>query len=89
MQTELSVLEMQILLRCEQGTFTKSDLSQLSRQKHSLTEKQKTIRRLIIQDLLTEKALPKIGTKKVPVFYSLTEAGKKWVKNYNGNYPRT
>ena len=84
----LSTLEMQILLKCSKGTFTKSDLAKLSR-KDSLLEKQKMIRHLIIQSLIIEQALPKIGSKKVPIFYSLTEKGKKWVANYKKNYPST
>ena len=52
-----------------------------------LTEKQKAIRGLVIKDLLIERALPKIGTKKTPVFYTLTDAGKKWVEEYKKNYP--
>lgn len=92
MQTDtdnLNTLEIKILLSCSKGVFTKSALSQISKQKYSLIEKQKAVRKLIIQDLLIEKALPKIGSKKTPVFYSLTEAGKKWVKEYSANYPKT
>ena len=84
----LSTLEIQILLKCSKDTFTKSDLSRFF-MKNSLLEKQKMIRRLIIQDLILEQALPKIGSKKIPIFYSLTEKGKKWVVDYKKNYPAT
>lgn len=85
-QENLSVLEIQILLKCDEDVFTKSALSQLFR-KNSLLEKQKAIKRLAIQDLIIERALPKAGSSKVPVFYVLTEKGKKWIGNYKKNYP--
>lgn len=85
-KTTLGILEIQILLKCSQGTLTKSALCQFSRN-NSLLEKQKRIRNLIIQDLIIEQALPKIGCKKIPIFYSLTEKGKKWVTDYKKNYP--
>ena len=85
-EATLNVLEIQILLKCSSGTFTKSALSQIYRQ-NSLLEKQKSIRRLVIQDLIIERSLPKQGCKKVPVFYVLTEKGKKWVADYKKNYP--
>lgn len=83
----LGYLEIQILLHCDVGNFTKTDLSQIARRKYSLTEKQKAIRSLIIKDLLIEKVLPKIGTTRAPVFYCLTDNGKKWVKEYKRSYP--
>lgn len=86
MEINLSVLEIQILLKCSEGTLTKSALSLIFR-KHSLTEKQRAIKSLAIKDLIIEKALPKKGSVKVPIFYSLTEAGKKWVEDYIKNYP--
>lgn len=87
-ETILSVLEIQILLKCDGSIFTKSALSQLFR-KNSLLEKQKAIKRLLIQDLIIERALPKTGSSKVPIFYSLTEKGKKWLGDYKKNYPVT
>jgi hypothetical protein len=89
MTTELDILEMQILLHCDEGLFTKSDLSRIARQKYSLANKQKAIQKLVSQGLLIEKALPKLDSKRIPVFYSLTDAGKKWVTEYKNNYPKS
>jgi len=83
----LGYLEIQILLRCDAGDFNKTDLSQIARRQYSLTEKQKIIRGLIIKDLLIEKMLPKIGATRAPIFYFLTDNGKKWVDEYKKNYP--
>jgi hypothetical protein len=83
---DLSILEIQILLKCSEGIFTKSVLCRFFR-KNSLSEKQKTIKRLIARSLITEQKLPKIGSKKVPVFYNLTKKGGEWVKAYKKSYP--
>jgi len=85
-KTNLSTLEIQILLKCSAGTFTKSNLCQIFR-KSSLLEKQRTIERLVMRDLIVERKVPKIGCKKVPVFYSLTKKGEGWVKTYKKSYP--
>lgn len=86
-EIDLGILEIQILLKCSEGAFTKTNLSQIARNKYSLLEKQRIIKKLVAQDLIMEKALPKIGSTKVPVFYILTEAGKKWIDDYKKNYP--
>ena len=86
METKLSILEIQILLKCSAGTFTKSNLCQIFR-KNSLLEKQRTIERLVMRDLIVERKVPKIGCKKVPVFYNLTKKGSEWVKAYKKSYP--
>jgi hypothetical protein len=83
---DLNILEIQILLKCSEGAFTKTDLSQIFR-KNSLLKKQKTIKRLVTRGLITEQKLPKIGCKKVPVFYNLTNKGNEWVGDYKKSYP--
>jgi DNA-binding MarR family transcriptional regulator len=84
--SNLSVLEIQILLKCSDGNFTRTDLSQIFR-KYSVLEKQKTIKRLVARGLITERKLPKLGCKKIPVFYNLTKKGSEWIKDYKKSYP--
>jgi len=78
-------LEIQILLKCSSGVLTKSKLCMGF--KSSLSKKQKAIKRLVARGLITERKLPKLGCKKIPVFYNMTNKGSEWVKAYKKSYP--
>ncbi len=82
-----SSLQIRLLLKCEQEPMTKSNVSKLYK-KLEKDRRVEEITELIKAGMLTEKAMPKIGVNKTPVFYFLTEEGKNWVDQYHANYPR-
>jgi len=85
----LSSLEILILLKCDEqkGLISKTELSHSFRS-YDTKAKEKATKNLSEQDLILVQELPKLGSTKIPVFYRLTEKGKKWVDEYNKNYPR-
>jgi len=90
MKLDLSTLEIKILLRCDKcnaGLVSKSDITQFFRTS-SKEERGRAIDSLMANKLLLAQEMPRIGSNKTPVFYKLTENGKKWVDDYNENYPK-
>lgn len=87
MKINLSTLEIKILLKCSTGLKSKSDITQLFKP-YDKEERAKAISSLIANKLLLAQEMPKIGSNKTPVFYKLTENGKKWIDDYNKNYPK-
>jgi hypothetical protein len=87
MEINLSALEIRILLKCSQELMSKTAFSQLSRQ-DGKAKKEKALNNLIKQDYIVAKELPRLGSNKTPVFYEITDKGRKWVKQYLDNYPK-
>lgn len=87
MKLTLSALEIKVLLKCRYGLVSKSDITQFFRTKDK-TERTKAIENLIAEKLITAQEMPKLGSNKTPVFYQITETGKKWIDDYNKNYPK-
>lgn len=89
MKLTLNTLEIKILLKCDKcnaGLISKSDITQFFRAS-SREERVKAINSLIANKLLVAREMPKAGSNKTPVFYELTNDGKKWIDDYNENYP--
>lgn len=86
MKINLNTLEIKILLKCEAGLKSKSDISQLFRTCDK-EEKAQAIKNLIANELILAQEFPKACSNKTPIFYKLTGAGKKWLDDYNKNYP--
>jgi len=82
----LSTIEIRILLKCSIKALSKTDISKMFWKK-TKQERGTALSTLIKLNLIGEEALPKLGAKKTPVFYNLTKKGKKWVEEYNANYP--
>lgn len=87
MKLALSTLEIKILLKCYAGLKSKSDITQSFRTCDK-EERAKAINNLIANKLIIAQEMPKTGSNKTPVFYKLTENGKKWIEDYNKNYPQ-
>lgn len=67
--------------------MSKSDASNLYK-KFGKAHREEEVTQLINAGMIIEKAMPKIGVNKTPVFYFLTADGQKWVEEYHANYPR-
>lgn len=86
MELDLNTLEIRILLKCNEKLLSRTYLAPLYN-KYSLKERRKAIEHLIKEKYIIARELPKPGAKVVPVFYEITEKGKKWVRDYLDNYP--
>jgi hypothetical protein len=87
MKLDLNTLEIRILLKCYEGMLNKTDVTQIYF-KHSMEVRSRAIATLSERGFIHALELPKPGSKKVPVFYEITDKGKRWVKNYLDNYPK-
>jgi hypothetical protein len=87
MKIDLTNLEIKILLQCSAGIVSKTVITQMFR-RYNKMERAQAIDRLISKDFLLRQELPKLGSKKTPIFYRITEQGKKWIEEYNKNYPK-
>ena len=87
MMIDLSVLEIRILLKCDEKTVSKRDITRFYH-KHPKVDREQAIANLITRGLLLAQELPKANAKKTPTFYSLTEKGREWVQAYEANYPQ-
>lgn len=87
MKLNLSALEIKILLKCNSGLISKSDVTQLFKA-YTKEERAIAIESLIANKLIDAKEMPKPGSNKTPVFYKISVAGKKWIDDYNKNYPK-
>lgn len=87
MKLDLNTLEIRILLRCDEGMLNKTDITQIY-SKYSKEERSKAITSLIEGGFIHSLELPKPGVRKIPVYYEITDKGKKWVKEYLDNYPK-
>jgi len=86
MKLTLSTLEIKILLKCRAGLMSKSDVTQFFRANNK-EERAKAINNLIANKLILAQEMPKAGSNKTPVFYKLMESGRRWIDDYNKNYP--
>ena len=87
MNINLSTLEIKILLKCSEFLLSRSYLPQLYR-RYNKKEREIAIKNLINHGLLLAQEMPKAGARKTPVFYKITDKGKKWLFDYNQNYPK-
>lgn len=87
MQLDLNTLEIQLLFKCNIALISKTKFARILKN-YSKLDKEKAISHLISKNLVNTQALPKQNSKRVPVFYQITETGKKWLENYNKNYPK-
>lgn len=83
---KLDTLEIRILLKCSEGLLKRNYVSQLYK-KYTAAQRTTAINRLIKNGFIKAKEFPKPGAKITPVFYEITEQGRKWVKEYLENYP--
>lgn len=86
MKLNLSTLEIKILFKCNTGLKSKSDITQLFKP-YSKEERARAIKNLIANKLILAQEMPKADSNKTPVFYKITVVGKKWIEDYNENYP--
>ncbi len=84
---QYSVLEIRILLKCDEQPLSKRRISQLY-SKFKKVERDTALAHLVDEGLLVSKVMPKPGTRKNPTFYFLTEKGVRWVKNYQASFPQ-
>lgn len=84
---DLPLLEIRILLKCHEKAISKRDMTRFY-YKHPKADREQALTHLMTRGLLLSQELPKAGAKKTPTFYSLTDAGKEWVKQYEANYPQ-
>ena len=86
MKIELNELEIRILLKCFNKPLSKRDVTQKFH-RAPIAERALAIDHLLESSLIESKALPKPNSKKTPIFYFITNSGKKWINSYNENYP--
>jgi len=87
MKTNLSVLEIKILLKCHKKTLSRTYVTSFYF-RYPPPEREKALNNLIKNNLIIAKHLPKSGAARVPVFYEITDKGRGWVKDYLDNYPK-
>jgi len=82
----LTPIEIRILLKCSESPLAKKEISQLYR---TYTHEDRTlaINNLIENNFILSKYMPKPGSKKIPIYYWITDIGKKWVSEYIKNFP--
>lgn len=83
---DLTPLEIRILLKCYENPLGKKDISQFYRARSHADRKQ-AIQNLIENGLVLSKQMPKPNSKKIPIYYLITDSGKKWILNYIKNFP--
>ena len=88
MKIELNTLSIRILLKCSNGIVKNRDVSQFYH-RESKKNRDKALKGLIEKDYINKLILPKPGTNKPPIFYEITEKGKKWVVEYTKSYPKS
>lgn len=88
MRSTLNTLEIKILLKCNAGFISKSGVTQLFKA-YAKKERSQAIDNLIANKLILTQEMPKAGSNKTPIFYKLTIPGKKWIDDYNKNYPKS
>ncbi|NKB47450.1 MAG: hypothetical protein GKR77_06645 [Legionellales bacterium] len=52
-----------------------------------MEERQQCMEGLLKDDLIEMRVLPKANTRKSPTFYYITDKGKKWLADYEKNFP--
>jgi DNA-binding PadR family transcriptional regulator len=70
-----------MLLALYEGQLTKTDLTTRFRSV-SAAEREKLINKLVKDGLVEGELRPTPNSRKTPLFYFLTDSGKKWVANY-------
>lgn len=79
-------LEIRMLFKCAKKPMSKSNISNLFH-RYSIEDREQALENLISDKLIEMKEMPRPDTKKPPVFYFISDAGKEWLKQYEASYP--
>ena len=86
MNTNLDTLEIQILLKCYEKPVNRTYITRTFF-RHKIDDREKALSKLIESNLIISRKMPKPGAAKIPIFYQITDEGKKWISNYLEHYP--
>ena len=88
MHTELSVLEIRLLIKCNKSPLSKRDVTQIFRH-YAKSERDEAVHQLLQKELIHLRLMPKEGSGRTPTFYFITDKGKQWLTEYNATFPKT
>jgi hypothetical protein len=83
---ELTPMQIRFLLWCVKRPISKTDVTKIYRQ-YSIEERDECIQGLLDSNLVEMRVLPKANARKSPTFYYITDKGKKWLTEYEKNFP--
>lgn len=83
---ELSPIEIRILFKCREAPLQKKYISQYYA-RYSASERKKALETLINSGLINNICLPKATARKPTTIFKITQEGKKWLFEYEKNYP--
>lgn len=85
MEIHFNTLEIRILLKCNEGALPKSDISRVY-MRYPIKERKEALDNLMRRLYIIERELPGPKSKRIPLFYEITDKGRAWVKEYMATY---